>query len=100
MRIFHSHENQALELSVSRDILRGWEVKGKIIAERTPRGHRRYDLAKILGLLPRAQSLQKNTVAYARVSSHDQKDDLTKLLSSIKLKASASRMILSKTFLK
>jgi putative resolvase len=68
----------AKELGVSRDTLRRWEVKGKIIAERTPRGHRRYDLAKILGLLPRGQSLQKNTVAYARVSSHDQKEDLTR----------------------
>jgi putative resolvase len=66
----------AKELGVSRDTLRRWEAKGKIIVERTPRGHRRYDLAKILGLLPRGQSLQKNTVAYARVSSHDQKEDL------------------------
>lgn len=66
------------ELGVSRDTLRRWEAKGKIIAERTPRGHRRYDLAKILGLLPRGQSSPKNTVAYARVSSHDQKEDLTR----------------------
>ncbi len=66
----------AKELGVSRDTLRRWEAKGKIIAERTPRGHRRYDLAKILRLLPRTQSLQKNTVVYARVSSHDQKEDL------------------------
>lgn len=68
----------AKELGVCRDTLRRWEVQGKITAERTPRGHRRYDLAKILGLLPRAASLQKNTVAYARVSSHDQKEDLTR----------------------
>ena len=66
----------AKELGVSRDTLRRWEAKGKIIAERTPRGHRRYDLAKILGLLPRAQTHQKNTLAYARVSSNDQKGDL------------------------
>jgi predicted site-specific integrase-resolvase len=71
-------EKIAKELGVSRDTLRRWEAKGKIIAERTPRGHRRYELAKILGLLPRAQSLQKNTIAYARVSSHDQKNDLTR----------------------
>jgi putative resolvase len=66
----------AKELGVSRDTLRRWEAKGKIIAERTPRGHRRYDLAKILGLLPRGLALSRNTVAYARVSSHDQKEDL------------------------
>lgn len=68
----------AKELGVCRDTLRRWEAKGKITAERTPRGHRRYDLSKILGLLPRTQTLQKNTVAYARVSSHDQKNDLTR----------------------
>lgn len=68
----------AKELGVSRDTLRRWEAKGKIVAERTPRGHRRYDLAKVLGILPRTRSLQKSTVAYARVSSHDQKDDLTR----------------------
>lgn len=60
----------AKELGVSRDTLRRWEAVGKIKSERTPRGHRRYDLAKILGVYPRTQSLQKNTVAYARVSSH------------------------------
>lgn len=49
----------AKELGVSRDTLRRWEAKGKIIAERTPRGHRRYDLAKILRILPKTQSLQK-----------------------------------------
>ena len=79
MRIFHSMKASigtiAKELGVSKDTLRRWEAKGKITIERTPRGHRRYDLAKILGVLPRAQSA-KNTIAYARVSSHDQKDDL------------------------
>ena len=64
------------ELGVSKDTLRRWEAMGKITSERTPRGHRRYDLAKILGMLPRAQSLRKATLAYARVSSHDQKNDL------------------------
>jgi predicted site-specific integrase-resolvase len=68
----------AAELGVSKDTLRRWEAKGKISVERTPNGHRRYDLAKILGRIPRAQTLQKNTLVYARVSSHDQKEDLTR----------------------
>lgn len=71
----------AKELGVSIDTLRRWEVAGKISAERTPRGHRRYDLAKILGLLPRNNLLQKNTIIYARVSSHDQKNDLQRQIS-------------------
>jgi excisionase family DNA binding protein len=29
----------AKELGVSKDTLRRWEAKGKITAERTPRGH-------------------------------------------------------------
>lgn len=71
----------AKELGVSIDTLRRWEVAGKISAERTPRGHRRYDLAKILGLLPRNNLLQKNTIIYARVDSHDQKNDLQRQIS-------------------
>ncbi len=66
----------AKEFGVSRDTLRRWEAAGKIQSERTPRGHRRYDLAKLLGIFPRTSTISKNTVAYARVSSHDQKKDL------------------------
>src|SRR5262245_59923463 len=74
----------AQELGVSKDTLRRWEVAGKISSERTPRGHRRYDLNKILGRYPYPAS-KKRTIGYARVSSHDQKEDLKRqveLLSS------------------
>ena len=66
----------AKELGVSKVTLRRWEAAGKIKSERTLKGHRRYDLAKILGAFPRAQTSLKATIAYARVSSHDQKSDL------------------------
>jgi putative resolvase len=77
----------AKELGVSRDTLRRWEVIGKISAERTPRGHRRYDLQKILGRLSEKtpSNSKKKTIVYARVSGHDQKEDLKRqveLLSS------------------
>jgi len=75
----------AIELGVSKDTLRRWEAAGKISSERTPRGHRRYDLNKILGKFPLKGVSKKQTVAYARVSSHDQKNDLKRqvdLLSS------------------
>ena len=40
-------------------------------------GHRRYDLAKLRPeLLRAAEAAQRKTIAYARVSSDDQKDDL------------------------
>ncbi|MEG4055940.1 MULTISPECIES: IS607 family transposase [unclassified Microcoleus] len=57
---------------VSASTLRRWEAEGKLIPERTANGHRRYDLANLLGLKPNGAL----TIAYARVSSHNQKDDL------------------------
>ena len=59
------------------DTLRRWEASGRLAAEHTAGGHRRYDLAKLKPELFRAAAdTQRRTVAYARVSSHDQKDDL------------------------
>ena len=66
----------AQELGVSVDTLRRWEAAGKIQAERTPGGHRRYDLAKLRGIVPRQAPSLRLTLAYARVSSQDQKSDL------------------------
>lgn len=64
-------------LGVSIPTLRRWEATGKIAAEHTTGGHRRYDLAKLRPELFRAAEKEaRRTVAYARVSSHDQKDDL------------------------
>jgi excisionase family DNA binding protein len=66
----------AKQLGVSQDTLRRWERAGKITAERTARGHRRFDLTKLLGRVPDKPNPKQQTVAYARVSSHDQKSDL------------------------
>jgi putative resolvase len=67
----------ARELGVSAETLRRWEAAGKIRFEGTPGGHRRYDLAMLYGLVPRRpQPQDRITIAYARVSSHDQKADL------------------------
>ncbi len=63
-------------LGVSITTLRRWETEGKLIPERTAAGHRRYDLAKLKPELFRMALDERRTVAYARVSSHDQKDDL------------------------
>lgn len=69
----------AQELGVSQETLRRWEKSGKIQVERTPNGHRRYDLARLKGLLPRLPLSQEHlTLAYARVSSSDQKGDLVR----------------------
>jgi len=65
-------------LGVSEITLRRWDEEGRLVAIKTEGGHRRYDLAKI-----RPETVHKfdsadnrKTIAYARVSSHDQKNDL------------------------
>jgi putative resolvase len=68
----------ASELGVHQETLRRWEKAGKITAERTPKGHRRYDLAKLRKISLKENEFSKRTICYARVSSHDQKDDLVR----------------------
>ncbi|MBC8507887.1 MAG: IS607 family transposase [Chloroflexi bacterium] len=68
----------AKELGVSQVTLRRWEAAGKIEVDRTPNGHRRYDLSKLYGLVPRPPTTGRPTLAYVRVSSHDQKEDLVR----------------------
>ena len=63
-------------LGVSIATLRRWEVAGKLIPERTVAGHRRYDLTTLKPELFHAENSERRTVAYARVSSRDQKNDL------------------------
>jgi len=62
-------------LGVSISTLRRWEKEGKLIPESTTSKHRRYDLAKLKPETFHQEDTRK-TVAYARVSSHDPKDDL------------------------
>jgi len=64
-------------LGVSITTLRRWEAAGKLVAEHTAGGHRRYDVAKLRPELFRAaDQAERKTIAYVRVSSPDQKDDL------------------------
>ena len=56
--------------AVSVDTVRRWEKEGKIKSVRTDGGHRRYRLADFV------EQKTSKTIAYARVSSHDQKSDL------------------------
>ncbi|WP_288011151.1 recombinase family protein [Kyrpidia sp.] len=62
---------------------KSWELprrpkaEGKIRVERTPGGHRRYDLASLRGWArKKPEPKERITLAYARVSTHDQKGDL------------------------
>ena len=59
-------------LGVSSNTLRRWEAQGKITSERTVGGHRRYQVSDLLN----QKSDASLTIAYARVSSRDQKTEL------------------------
>jgi putative resolvase len=72
-------------LGVTPKTIRIWEQQGKIHPERTPNGHRRYDRDEIVRLssfygkvrhLP--EESNKVTIAYARVSTSGQKEDLAR----------------------
>jgi len=65
-------------LGVSEITLRRWDAEGKLLSTRTEGGHRRYDISKLRPETIRKSDFGDNrrTIAYARVSSHDQKPDL------------------------
>jgi excisionase family DNA binding protein len=64
-------------LGVSPNTLRRWEREGRLIPdERTEGNQRRYKLSSIRPEMVRNDDHKRRTVAYARVSSYDQKKDL------------------------
>jgi excisionase family DNA binding protein len=65
-------------LGVSEITLRRWDKEGKLSSIKTEGGHRRYDISKIKPETVHKYNFvdNKKTIAYARVSSHDQKNDL------------------------
>ena len=74
---FVSIGQAAKRLGVSISTLRRWEAEGKLVPTRTQAGHRRYDVLQLENLAHgRKESSARKTVAYARVSSRDQKADL------------------------
>lgn len=80
MNRFLSIGEAAERLGVSITTLRRWEALGRLVPKRTQAGHRRYDAALIESLYG-AHAQEKTdgrTIAYARVSSSDQKADLEK----------------------
>ena len=72
-------------LGVSPSTLRRWEREGRLIPdERTEGNQRRYLLSSIRPNL-RKDGGEKKTIAYARVSSHDQKKDLERQKQTLEL---------------
>ena len=66
-------------LGVSVQTLRRWEREGKVLpVQRTAGGQRRFDLHSLPTPQPILKTQNRPTLAYARVSSHDQKEDLVR----------------------
>jgi excisionase family DNA binding protein len=78
MEKFVSIGKAAKILGVSMVTLRRWDEDGKLVSVKTEGGHRRYDISKIKPELVHKHDFQdsRKTIAYGRVSSNDQKDDL------------------------
>jgi len=78
MSKFLSIKESAKLLGVHSSTLRRWENEGKLIPARTQGNQRRYELSQLQPHLSRKKRIEKSgkTIGYARVSSHDQKDDL------------------------
>lgn len=76
MERFLAIGDAAKALGVSITTLRRWEVEGRLVPDRTVGRQRRYDLAKLKPEMFHAAPQERKTIAYARVSSHDQKEDL------------------------
>ena len=77
MNRFYSISKAATELGVSISTLRRWESEGKLVPQRTKGNQRRYSAEQIMGLARKVTPKpERITLAYARVSSADQKKDL------------------------
>lgn len=65
-------------LGVSASTLRRWEKAGLLVPERTQGAQRRYRLSQLISPQRKPSQEIKKTIAYARVSSSDQKEDLVR----------------------
>ena len=70
-------------LGISIDTLRRWERVGKITSMRTQGGHRRYDKKELIKFKMGDNSENRITIAYCRVSSSDQKEDLQRQIENV-----------------
>lgn len=66
----------AKEAGVTVTTLREWDKAGKVKSERTPGGHRRYDIESVLNYSSRNKPSERTTVIYVRVSTSARKNDL------------------------
>lgn len=68
----------AQALGVTQQTLRQWEAEGMIAVVRTPKGHRRYNLEELRSVAVRSNPARKVTLSYAKLKSHDPKENLSR----------------------
>jgi len=68
------------QLGVHPNTLRNWDRTGKIKTRRTPGGIRLYELSSL------DEASSKKKIIYARVSSRNQKEDLTKQIEFLRVR--------------
>lgn len=94
MKVYRIHE-MAEKLGVSIKTLQRWDNTGKLPARRTPSNQRYYTEDQYLDYMGMSvEKPQRKVVAYARVSSRNQKDDLKNQIDFIRTFANAKGVIL------
>ena len=90
---FYKPKEMADKLNVSVRTLQRWDNSGKLRAKRTPTNRRYYTENQYLQFLGK-QHGDRKTVAYARVSTYGQKDDLKDQIGFIRQYANSKGIIL------
>lgn len=94
MKVYRIHE-MAEKLGVSIKTLQRWDNTGKLPARRTPSNQRYYTEDQYLDYMGMSvEKLHRKVVAYARVSSRNQKDDLKNQIDFIRTFINARGVIL------
>lgn len=94
MKVYRIHE-MAEKLGVSIKTLQRWDNTGKLPARRTPSNQRYYTEDQYLDYIGLSvEKPHRKTVAYARVSSRNQSDDLKHQIDFIRTFANARGVIL------
>ena len=84
----------AKRLNVSVKTLQRWDREGILIAKRTPTGRRYYTEDQYLEYIGSSTKSKRKTIAYVRVSSANQKDNLRNQITFIRNYVNAKGVIL------
>lgn len=90
-------KEMAERLGVTVRTLQIWDKKGTLKAYRTPTNRRYYTEEQYLNYIGQSSTTKRKNVAYARVSTSGQKDDLKNQIDFIRQYANAKGVILDET---